>query len=680
MKDNIKKIKVALAGNPNVGKTCVFNALTGSNQHVGNWPGVTVEKKEGFFNDGRTEVELVDLPGIYSFSPNSLDEKISRDFLLQDDVEGVVLVVDASNLERNLYLLTQALELRKKTILVLNMMDVVRKENMKINIKELSDILGVPVIEAVASNGEGINHLRDAIIQFSEYDKPDFKINYGERIDCAIDELALYLNENKVMSNYDPRWLSIKLLEDDIEIFREFEKNGSSKEISEIVDEKRKIIERYAADDIDTFFIEKKYGYVSGLVKEVVSKKVDLKLRMDITEKIDKVLTNRVLGIPLFVLLMYFTFQFVFKLGDPLVGYVESFVSFVSDISRIILVKLGAPHLVVSAVSDGVVEGVGGVLVFLPIIALLYIAIGILEDSGYMARAAFVMDKIMHTLGLHGKSFIPMVVGFGCTVPAVMATRTLESKKDRILTILILPFMSCGARLPIYALFTAAFFRENGGNIVFGMYLIGIFVAVVMARILKSFLFKSEVSPLIMELPPYRIPLLKNLAWKVYYRCSMFVKKAGTLILVGVLIIWFLGTFPQNAGVEDTYLARLGKVVAPIFKPAGFGSWQASVALTTGIVAKEIVVGTFGTIYGLEDDEADSSSVASKLREDDIFNSVSAFGFMVFSLLYVPCFAAVGAIKKEIGKGWAFFTVAYTFAIAWLSSVLIFQIGSLIVG
>ncbi|MFA7577915.1 MAG: ferrous iron transport protein B, partial [Candidatus Muiribacteriota bacterium] len=424
------------------------------------------------------------------------------------------------------------------------------------------------------------------------------------------------------------------------------------------------------------------FGYVSGLVKECTHNTKDLQLRIDITEKIDAFLTNRLLGIPIFLFLMYATFQFVFVMGDPLIGIIENIVSIFASFTGNILESIGLPDILVSLIADGIIEGVGSVLSFIPIIALLYLAIGILEDSGYMARAAFVMDKIMHVLGLHGKSFIPMVVGFGCTVPGVMATRTLESKKDRLLTMLVLPFMSCGARLPIYALFTAAFFTENSGNIVFAMYVIGIVVAVIMARIFKSLFFRSEVSPLIMELPPYRIPLFKNLMWKIYYRCSLFVRKAGTVILAGVVVIWFLGTFPQGVDVEQTYLAQAGKVIAPIFKPAGFGNWQASVALASGVVAKEIVVGTFGTIFGMSEEEIEdeeSMVLSQKLKESGIFNKISAFGFIVFSLLYVPCFAAVGAIKKEAGWAWALFTSFYTTVVAWVAAVLIYQIGSVII-
>ncbi|MGM0608889.1 MAG: ferrous iron transport protein B [Candidatus Muiribacteriota bacterium] len=673
----MENLKIALAGNPNVGKTCVFNYLTGSNQHVGNWPGVTVEKKEGYFKKEGINVEIVDLPGIYSFSPNSLDEKISRDFLIEENPDGVVLVVDATNLERNLFLLVQVLELKKKAILVLNMMDEVRKSKINIDTKELSKILNIPVIESVAFKGEGISLLKDEILKFNEREEPEFKIDYGERIDGAVNKFASFLEVQ--FPKYDKRWLSIKALESDPDVMAMIENNPYRNQILEELENTRKEIGKYG-DELDTFFIERKFGYVSGLTKECVKKSLDLKVRLDITDKIDSVLTNRLLGIPLFLFLMYFLFQFVFIAGDPMHEWIGGIVEFISHYAGLFFKSVGLPEIIVSLITDGIIEGVGAVLSFIPFIALLYISIGILEDSGYMARAAFVMDKLMHLLGLHGKSFIPMVVGFGCTVPGVMATRTLESKKDRILTMLVLPFMSCGAKLPIYALFAAAFFPESAGNIVFAMYAIGIFVAVIMARILKTFFFQGEISPLIMELPPYRIPLLKNLMWKVYYRCSLFIKKAGTVILVGVIVIWFLGTFPLSADtLEETYLARAGKVISPVFAPAGFGTWQASVALTTGVVAKEIVVGTFGTIFGIDGVEEGevNLSLASRIREAGIFNNVSAFGFIVFSLLYVPCFAAVGAIKKEAGMSWALFTAGYTTFVAWVAAVLIYQIGSL---
>ncbi|MCK9475888.1 MAG: ferrous iron transport protein B [Candidatus Muirbacterium halophilum] len=672
----MKKYKIALAGNPNVGKTCIFNSLTGSNQHVGNWPGVTVERKEGYITISGAEYEIVDLPGIYSFSPNTLDEKISRDFLVEEKPDAVILVVDASNLERNLYILTQALELKKKVILVMNMMDIVRKENIKIDIEGLKKILGIPVIEACASKCEGNEEIKKELARLDEWEIPEFRINYGERVDKAIDILGDFFEKKGI--TYDKRWFAIKTLEDDKQILALIQGRDDSAELFKEIDLAKKEIEKYV-NDLDTFFIEKKYGFVSGVVHECVKKSSNLKLRMDVTEKIDSVLTNRLLGIPLFIAMMYFTFQFVFKLGDPMIGWVETIIGFISSGVATILGKMGVPELIISLATDGIIEGVGSVLTFIPVIALLYLAIGILEDTGYMSRAAFVMDKFMHMLGLHGKSFIPMVVGFGCTVPGVMATRTLESKKDRLITILILPFMSCGAKLPIYALFTAAFFGENAGNVVFAMYVIGIATAVIMARLLKSVFFKNEMSPLIMELPPYRLPLLKNLMWKVWYRCTLFVRKAGTVILLGVTVIWFLGAFPQNVDIEHTYLAQVGKVVAPIFKPAGFGNWESSVALTSGLVAKEIVVGTFGTIYGLsENDSEDEGKVANRLRDSGIFTPLTAFGFMVFSLLYVPCMAAVGAIKKEAGWNWAIFATVYTTTTAWVAAVLIYQVGSLI--
>jgi len=672
----MKKYKIALAGNPNVGKTCIFNSLTGSNQHVGNWPGVTVERKEGYITISGAEYEIVDLPGIYSFSPNTLDEKISRDFLVEEKPDAVILVVDASNLERNLYILTQALELKKKVILVMNMMDIVRKENIKIDIEGLKKILGIPVIEACASKCEGNEEIKKELAKLDEWEIPEFRINYGERVDKAIDILGDFFEKKGI--TYDKRWFAIKTLEDDKQILALIQGRDDSAELFKEIDLAKKEIEKYV-NDLDTFFIEKKYGFVSGVVHECVKKSSNLKLRMDVTEKIDSVLTNRLLGIPLFIAMMYFTFQFVFKLGDPMIGWVETIIGFISSGVATILGKMGVPELIISLATDGIIEGVGSVLTFIPVIALLYLAIGILEDTGYMSRAAFVMDKFMHMLGLHGKSFIPMVVGFGCTVPGVMATRTLESKKDRLITILILPFMSCGAKLPIYALFTAAFFGENAGNVVFAMYVIGIATAVIMARLLKSVFFKNEMSPLIMELPPYRLPLLKNLMWKVWYRCTLFVRKAGTVILLGVTVIWFLGAFPQNVDIEHTYLAQVGKVVAPIFKPAGFGNWESSVALTSGLVAKEIVVGTFGTIYGLsENDSEDEGKVANRLRDSGIFTPLTAFGFMVFSLLYVPCMAAVGAIKKEAGWNWAIFATVYTTTTAWVAAVLIYQVGSLI--
>jgi len=661
-----KKLKIGLAGNPNAGKSTVFNHLTGGRAHVGNWPGVTVEKKEGKFQFKDYEVSVVDLPGIYALTAYSIDEKIARDFIIKEKPDGIVVIVDASNLERNLYLATQLLELGVNVVIDLNMMDRVRSKGMAIDTKKLSQIFGVPIVETVASKGEGIEELKEAIVNELEKKRSPFRIDYGEDIEMVINGLEKRVN----ISGYPSRWVAIKLLEGDREILEIAKREGEAIE-REMVDNKKRL-EKHLGYDLEAALVERRYAFLSGLIKESVGKKYDLIERLDISDRIDRILVNRYLGIPIFLGMMWLVFQFIFTLGGPLSDGIETFMGWLGESASYGIESLGGSKWLSSLVSDGIIGGIGSVLVFLPPIFLLFLAIAILEASGYMARAAFVMDRFMHALGLHGKSFIPMLVGFGCNIPGIMAARTIESEKDRILTILVNPLMSCSARLPIYTLFAGAFFADNQGWVVFSLYLLGIVLAVIVARIFKDLFFKSEVSPLIMELPPYRMPTVKGVLIHMWERGSLFLKKAGTIIFAGVVLIWLLASLPLGVqyASKESFIGQIGSFFAPLLKPAGFGFWQAGVALLFGILAKEVVVGTFGTLYGVE--EAGLTNVIH-----GVFTPLSAYAFMVMSLIYIPCIAAIATIKRETNWRWAFLAVGYSLILGWLMAVGIYQVGKI---
>jgi ferrous iron transport protein B len=664
---NVKKIKIALAGNPNSGKTTVFNHLTGGRQHVGNWPGVTVEKKEGKFTSHTHEITVVDLPGIYSLTAYSLDERIARDFLLQEKPDAVVVVVDASNLERNLYLVTQLLELGSSLILDLNMMDMVRSRGVEIDTGKLSAVLGIPVIETAAHKGEGIEDLRKAIVGPSGERPNSFRIDYGDDIEREIEKLQ----DAVTLPGYPFRWVAIKLLEDDAEILQRV---MDSKAASVALESQAKL-ERHLGYDLETALVERRYAFLSGLVKESTRKRLDLMERLDISDRIDRILVNRYLGIPIFLAMMWLVFQFVFTLGAPLADGIDSSMGWFGAAVSSGIMAMNGPQWLSSLLSDGIIGGVGSVLVFLPNIMLLFLVIAILEASGYMARAAFVMDRFMHALGLHGKSFIPLLLGFGCNIPGIMATRTLESEKDRILTILVNPLMSCSARLPIYVLFAGAFFSRNQGLVIFSLYLMGIVLAVVVARIFKGIFFKGEVAPLIMELPPYRLPTIKGALIHMWERSSLFLRKAGTIIFLGVVLIWLLASLP--VGVEyasqQSVIGKLGSVFAPLLKPAGFEFWQAGVALLFGILAKEVVVGALGTLYRVEE-----LGLTSIIQTQ--FTALSAYAFMVMALVYIPCIAAIATIKRETNWKWTGLAVGYSLVLGWGLAVLIYQAGTLLMG
>jgi len=670
-----RTVKVALAGNPNSGKTTVFNNLTGSRQHVGNWPGVTVEKKEGSFSYKGLGVNVIDLPGTYSLTAYSIDERIARDFIIEGKPDVVVAVIDASNLERNLYLVVQLLELGANVVLDLNMVDLVEDKGVEIDKGKLSSVLGIPVVETVANRGKGIDSLREAVVgTVGRGAENIFKIDYGWDIEGEIKKLSEFLKDKVLPEEVPLRWLIIKLLEGDAEIMSKVKALPHGGEIEGKVAESTMRLEKRFNHDLETAIVERRYGFLESLVRECTTKSLRIEEKFEISDRIDRVVTNKFLGIPIFLGLMWLTFQLVFALGNPLGDLIDSFFGWFGGAAADGMYRVGAPEWVSSLISDGIISGIGSVLVFLPNILLLFLAIAILEDSGYMARAAFVMDRLMHALGLHGKSFIPMILGFGCNIPAVMATRTLESRKDRILTTLVIPLMSCSARLPIYTLFAGAFFSGREGLVVFSLYLMGIVLAVAMARMFKSIFFKREVAPLIMELPPYRLPMLRGVLFHMWERGSLFLRKAGTIIFSGVVLIWLLASLPPGTEYASgrSLICRLGSALAPILSPAGFGFWQAAVALIFGILAKEVVVGTLGTLYGVK--EAGLQGVISQS-----FTPLSAYAFMVMSLIYIPCVATVAVIKRETGWGWAGLAVGYSLILGWVAAVLIYRIGRLFI-
>jgi len=715
--------KVALCGNPNSGKTSLFNALTGSRQHVGNWPGVTVEKKVGILKSDKENVEIIDLPGTYSLTANSIDEKIARDFIIREDPDVIAVVLDQTNFERSMYLVLEVLEMGKKTLLILNMDDEAQKLGIEINARLLSKKLGIPVMRAVASKGIGIKEISTRIFEYCKSSEYPNEIKYARVLEDSIGEAEKIVSENaedirehhhhhrkkedragrmkgrpcdkddsfsehrrghrhhrhfekKYIENPRVlRWLGIKLIEGDSEFsskLSEFE----YRTLKGITDE----VERETQKSSDILLAEERYSLIHSLNVETVKKRQNYSGEEKISTKIDRIITNKWLGLPIFAGIMWFIFQMSFSIGGIFVEVIEGWFG---QLSQTVIAGMGENALS-SFISDALIGGLGSVCVFLPQIFMIFVFISFLGDIGYMARAAFVMDKVMSRFGLQGKSFISMILGFGCTIPAVMAARTLESRKDRIITVLITPLISCEARLPVYALLAGIFFPKNEGTVTFSLYFLGIFVALIMAKIFSKFLFKEEKSTFIMELPPYRVPSAKQTLGDALRNTVAFLKKAGTIILGGVVVIWLLSNFPQGVGgpIEDSAVAGIGKFFAPIFAPLGFGAWQAAVSLIFGVVAKEVVVGTLGTILLRQDFTDLSEYIDAGLKGNlqaglqAIFpNNAAVYAFMVFTLLYIPCLAALGAIKKEIGTRWMLFTVVYMTVLAWVASFVAYRIG-----
>ncbi|MCP4652027.1 MAG: ferrous iron transport protein B [Candidatus Omnitrophica bacterium] len=684
-----KTITVALAGNPNSGKTTIFNSLTGSRKRIGNYPGVTVEKEQAVFKYKGYQIKLVDLPGIYSLTAHSIDEIVARNFIIDEKPDVVVNIIDASNLERNLYLTTQLMELNLSLILAFNMYDLAQREVDVMDLDKLSQLMGTVIITTTANKKKGLNELLDEVIRVFK-EKPacnDYTITYGSKIQEEIEKIEEVIRkDDRLAKRYSSRWLAIKLLEGDDDVSKKAINGSCSNELVAVIAKSVKRLKVMFGDDLEAIFADKRYGYISGACSEAVVRSYEL--RHTTSDQIDKLLINRVVGLPIFLVLMWSVFKFTFVLSEPLVALIENGQNFLANLAVKFLPVGGA---IQSLVVDGIIGGVGSVLVFVPIIFLLFLAMGFLEYSGYMARAAFIMDGFMHKLGLHGRSVIPMLLGFGCNVPAIMATRTINDKRDRLVTILVNPFMSCGARLPVYTLFIAAFFsQEAAGNVLFSLYLIGIVVAIIMAKIFRNYMFRGEANAFVMELPPYRLPALKGLLIHVWDMVSAYLKKAGTIIFVACVAIWFLSNFPHNHDIkskqlEQSYAGKIGKAITPVFEPLGFADWRTSVALIGGFGAKEVIIATLGTVHSVGDNES-GEALRVKLQNAidqegrKLFTKLSVYSLMVFILLYMPCAAVIAVIKRETGSWrWSIFAVFYTTVVAWMFSFIIYQ-GGLLLG
>jgi len=729
-------LRIAFAGNPNVGKSALVNAIAGTRLHVGNWPGVTVEKKEATFTFAGEEVRLVDLPGTYSLSSYSIEERVTRDYLLNERPDVVIDVVDATHLERNLFLTLQLLELGIPVVLALNMWDEAKERGIEIDTELLAKVLEVAVAATVATTREGVGELlptarrlaaaRPATIAAHNAACRDASLaearphvaRYGPLVDPEVRLLgeALHRDAAALVERVPCRWLAVKLLEGDVGAQALLD--GTGEGLRKQIAEQRRRIQTLAGDDPATVISDGRYGVAKGVVAEVIRQRpID---RRDLTELIDRVVLHRWLGIPIFFAMLWFVFHTTFDGAQPFVDFINQVIT--GPVERWFLVGLtaiGAPGWVASLVSEGVIGGAGFVLTFVPILFFLYLFMGILEGSGYMARAAFVMDRFFHTIGLHGKSFIPMILGFGCNVPAVYATRSLDSYRDRVLTSLLIPLMSCSARLPVYAVFVAAFFVEWRSTVIFSLYLLGILLAVGMGFLFKRSLFRGEAPVFVMELPPYRFPTFRALMLYIWEKLQSFVRKAGTYILATSVVIWFFLNLPwgvQNPG--DSYFGRVAGTVAPLFAPVGFGTWQATGALLTGVIAKEVVVSTMGEIYTPEPKVAatppavaaeiaeigrgfvaacgDSvvailaglrllpapaqapppSALAQRMR--DTFTPLRAIAFMVFVLTYIPCVVTMAALGQELGWRWSAFAAAYLLSLGWGLAFLTYQGGRLL--
>ena len=675
-------LNIALAGNPNCGKTTLFNEITGSKQHVGNWPGVTVEKKEGKYKKDKG-MTIVDLPGIYSLSPYSAEEIVARNYIVEEKPDVLINIIDGTNIERNMYLTLQILETGIPTVVALNMMDEVESSGTKIDIDKISKALGVKVIPIVARNGKNIDLLMNEVKKVSKEKNKELNI-YSKDVEDFLADILSQISENDNLNQrVNPRWRSIKLLEED-PIESEKLSSDMKNKIDPIVSKANEKLNGDAEGEI----ADQRYKFISNVVSKSVQKQVKKDgTRVETTsDKIDKVLTNRIIAIPAFLAIMYGLFKITFGEGPLGLGvWLQTIVGDFWDgpLTETILTSLqnmGASEWALSLVGDGILAGLGGVISFLPQILVLFLLMSILEDSGYMARVAFVMDKLFRRFGLSGKSFIPLLMGFGCSVPALMASRTLENEKDRKITMMITPFMSCGAKLPIYLMFASTLFANNNQTlIIYSIYMLGLVVAVISALILSKFVIKGEASNFIMELPQYRIPTLKSVFIHALEKVKGFAIKAGTIILGSTILIWFLSNF--NLGgmceMEDSILATIGRSIQWIFAPLGFGNWKASVAVVTGWIAKENIVSTFGVLYGASDAIAEAAMEGSAAIPGvaAAFTKASAFAYMAFNLLCMPCFAAVGAIKKEMGN-WkdTLKTIGFQMLVAWIVAFIVYII------
>lgn len=718
--DNKKVITVALVGNPNAGKTSLFNIASGAHEHVGNYGGVTVDSKEGRFKHGGYTFRIVDLPGTYSLSAYTPEELFVRRHIVEDKPDVIINIVAASNLERNLYLTTELIDMEAPVVIALNMYDELKESGGEFNYGKLSKMIGIPMVPTVAKTGMGINDLFDTVIRMYEDKEPTVRrvhISYGNIAENSISRLNIKLEKDKSTQLIFPRrYISIKLLEKDKDIESYVSTLSNGEDILATRDAEIKYIEETLKEDTESTLTNARYGFIAGGLKETLKEKTN---ESDRTRIIDSIVTNKYLGFPIFFFFMWVMFECTFRLGGYPMEWIENGVGALGDFIRGTMPEGMLKDLVV----DGIIGGVGGVIVFLPNILILYAFISFMEDSGYMARAAFIMDKVMHKMGLHGKSFIPLVMGFGCNVPAILATRTIESRNSRMITMLINPFMSCSARLPVYLLFVGVFFKPYASFVLFGLYFIGILIAVISARLFKKFLFPKEDTPFVMELPPYRMPALRAVSIHMWDKSRQYLRKMGGVILVASIIIWFLGYFPRDkeremqfddqiskveaqfgnneinegqktelieevedqrniAHQEESYIGRIGKTIEPVMRPLGF-DWKISVSLLSGMAAKEVVVSTLGVLY--TGDSENQESLETRLVSDTQADGTPTFtplvivSLLLFVLIYFPCVATIAAIKEESGSWkWGVFSIIYTTLLAWVISFLVYQIGNML--
>jgi ferrous iron transport protein B len=695
-----KIIEVAFVGNPNAGKTSLFNHASRSHEHTGNYSGVTVDSKTAHIAYNGYLIKVTDLPGTYSLSTISPEELFVREYITDKMPDVVVNVVDASNIERNLYLTTQMIDMDIRVVLALNMYDELEKREDVLDTDTLGKLLGMPIVPTVGSKGKGLKDLLDKIIDvFNETDsyQRHIHINFGDEIESSILKLQ---NLIKIPDNYritdkvSSRFIAIKLLENDSHI-RNYLNNCTNRDkIFELSDKERKHLELFLGEDINSAFTGKRYGFISGALLETFQK--NQKNELKATEIIDSFLTHKLFGFVFFIFFMWLLFSATFKLGE----YPKIWIGQGIDLLET-LISHGLPEgSLKDLLIHGIIGGVGGVIVFLPNILILFLLISFMEDSGYMARAVFIMDKLMHKIGLHGKSFIPLIMGFGCNVPAIMATRTIEDRNSRLLTILINPFMSCSARLPVYLLLIGAIFPKNQGTMLFMLYLIGIAIAVLVAVIFKKLIFKSKGTPFVMELPPYRMPTARSIFTHMWFKGSQYLKKMGGVILLASVLLWALGYFPRPSlqsthaiesssveHLENSYIGKIGKFIEPVMAPLGF-DWKMGISLISGIVAKEVVVSTLGVLYRVDPGEdAPTENLAMKIKEEiytsgprieqKVFNPIATISFLLFVLIYFPCIAVFAVVKNESHSiGWAFFMIFYTTTIAYLISLFVYQLGS----
>ena len=704
------QILVALAGNPNSGKTSLFNKLVGANQKVGNFPGVTVEKYEGTIEHRGYQIKVIDLPGTYSLTTYSPEEIVTREYIIYENPDVVVNVVDTTNLERNLYLTTQLIDIQANLIVALNMYDEVETQKTKIEIDQLEKLIGTHFIPTSATKGRGISDLLDHIVELysGNISIKRNKLSFSSLMEEFIERLTTILAADPELSEkYNPRWLAIKLLVNDKDVYKLVKDIPIWIKVNDLLTEALHITKKEFESDPELLLKEERHAFIRGAIKETVI--YAPKKKKTTTEIIDSILINRITGIPLFMFFMWAIFQLTFTLGNTPMEWTQHFFDWFGSAVSAIITEPTSRSIIV----DGIIAGVGGVVVFLPNIMILFFALSFLEGTGYMARAAFVIDKIMHKVGLHGKSFIPMVTGFGCSVPAFMATRTLKNRSDRITTLLIIPFMSCSAKFPVYVLIAGTFFSTaEAGNILFGIYLLGILIALITARLLKSAVFHDESEPFVMELPPYRMPSFRILVLQMWHKASLYLRKAGTIILAASILIWIASNYPistqiaekyerlknieiqsdkqgdqkeeiitklelQESGeqLEHSFAGRFGKFIEPIVAPLGF-DWKLGIALVSGIAAKEIVVSTMGTLYSLGNIDENSHDLRNKLLANQNYNKAVALSLMVFVLLYIPCFAASIVFHREAGKWkWTLFYGAYTMTVAWIMAFLTYNIA-----